>query len=213
MKRPIIVLVLFSLACLLCMPVVGGLDPAIAAENGLLENIQITLALLASAVFLLRLRGVERDLRSILYCGIFCGLACAMRENDVRPLDVPRWVELLGTGLGFNTIIGSLCLAGAFFAVKAIISLKWKILQIPRLCFGVLVIATAVAMLIGDVFEKEFFGGDRAQIYEEYFETIGYFMLLAAALSAGSLRCISGMAQKAPSEVALIAASKLPIKQ
>jgi hypothetical protein len=195
------------------MPVVGGLDPAIAEENGLLENIQLSLVLLASAVFLLRLRGVERDFRSVFYCGIFFGLACAMREKDVRPLDVPRWVELLGTGLGADIIIGSLCLATAFFVVKAILSLKRKILRIPGIYFGVLAIAAAAAMLVGDVFEKEFFGGDRAQIYEEYFETIGYFMLLIAALSAGSLQRISGMAQEIPGEAAFIATSKLPIKQ
>ena len=114
-----------------------------------------------------------------------------MREIDVRPLDVPRWVEQLGTGLGSDIIIGSLCLAIVFFAVKAVISLKRKALRIPGLPFGLLAIAAGVAMLIGDVFDKEFFGGDRAQMYEEYFETIGYFLLLAAALSAGSLNRIS----------------------
>lgn len=209
MKRSIAILVLFSLACLLCMPMVGRLNPSIAAENGLLENIQLTLALLASTVFLLRLRGAERDLRNVFYCGISFGLACAMRETDVRPLDVPRWVELIGTGYGRDITIGSLWLAIAFFAVKAILSLKKKILRIPGLPFGVLGIAAAVAMFIGAVFEEKFFGAERAQMYEEYFETIGYFLLLTAALSAGSLRRISGMAQETLSPPLI----KLPIKK
>ncbi len=197
MKRPIVILVLFSLACLLCMPLVGRLSPSIAAENGLLENIQLTLVLLVSAVFLLRLRGAERDLRNVFYCGISFGLICAMRETDVRPLDVPRWVELMGTGHGRDITIGSLWLVLAFFAVKACISMKRKSLRIHGVPFGVLALAAAV-MFVGAAFEEEFFGGSRAQIYEEYFETVGYFLLLAATLSAGSLRLISGVVQETP---------------
>ena len=82
--------------------------------------------------------------------------------------------------------------------------MKRKALRIPGLPFGLLAIAAGVAMLIGDVFDKGFFGGDRAQMYEEYFETVGYFLLLTAALSAGSLSRISAQAPLSQRPVSLI---------
>lgn len=175
---------------------VGRLNPSIAVENGLMENIQLTLVLLVIVVLVLQLRGAERDLHSVFYCGISFGFACAMRELDVRALDVPRWIELLGTGIGSDIIIGALCLAIVFFAVKSVVSLKSKSLLIPGLPFGVLSISAALAMLIGVAFEEKSLGGERSQIYEEYFETFAYFLLLTAALYAGSLRRISGTSRE-----------------
>lgn len=204
MHRYIILLVLLASVYLLCMPMVGRLNPSIAVENGLMENIQLTLVLLFIVALLSRLRGADRELHSVFYGGISFGFVCAMREIDLRRLNAPRWVELIETGIGSDIIISVLLLAMIYFIIKAGMSLKRRVFLIPGLPFGVLSIASALAMFIGSIFEETSLGGDRSQIYEEYFEIFAYFLMLTAALSAGSLRRISGMSHGTLSPQAIL---------
>jgi hypothetical protein len=192
LKRYLIFLGLIPAAVLIGIFLIQGQDPAIARENGPLENIQLGLSLLSSLVFAVQLRRMEPRFRGILWGGFFFGLVCAVREVDFRPLaNVPPWLELLGDGLGRDIIIGLLCIGFLFFVARAVYRLKWAVLGVVSTWFGLFLIAAAVAILLGDVYEKKILGGEAAQLCEEFMEAVGYLLLVCSALAVRSLRSVA----------------------
>ncbi|WP_372807639.1 hypothetical protein [Pontiella sp.] len=193
LKRYLIFLGLIPAVVLIGLFWVRGMDPALARENGPLENIQLGFSLLSSLVFALQLRRMEPRFRGILWGGFFFGLVCAVREVDLRPLaHVPHWLELLGDGIGRDIVIGLLCIGFLFFVAQSVYRLKWAVLRVGSTWFGLFLIAAAVAILLGDVYEKKLLGGESAQLCEEFMEAVGYFLLVCSALSARSLRAVAG---------------------
>lgn len=176
-----------TLVCLLGIPALVDLSPIIAAENGLLENTQVALIALSFIVFLLPVRRVEREVRCILFGGALLAVTCILREVDVEDLSVSRWVVLLGSGAGRNMILITSWVGLFLYTIKSFHQLKNSARRIAGLPFGKLIISAGVAMLIGDLFEKEILGVGPAQIQEELCETIGYLFLFIASFNTRRL--------------------------
>jgi hypothetical protein len=177
------ILVGVTLVCLLGLPALVDLSPIIAVENGLLENTQVVLLALSFAGFLLPVRRAGRESRCILLGGALLALTCILREVDVEDLNVARWIVLMGSGIGRNTIFFALWAGVLFYTIKIIPQLKEDFLRITGSNFGKLIISAGIAMLIGDLFDKDILGIGQAQIYEEFYETIGYMLLLIATFN------------------------------
>lgn len=155
----------------------------IYAENGLLENIQAVLLVIAGIAFFAPIAFEKRSDKLIL---CFCSLLCfsfVLRELDVEDLDVHDALKFIGSGAGRNTILAAAFIAVFSYAAFWFSYYKKQAVQFLRSKAGVLLMAGGVLLIVGEVFEKE--SSIAYHVYlEEMVELVGYVVILLAAFAA-----------------------------
>jgi len=170
------------LVALLVSPAFAGAAGELAQENGVLENTQVALLLLSGLVFVVQSFRVERNYRFILWMGAWFCLSCIVRELDVEDLAVPQWVVAIGSGTGRNLIMGVGWIALGVLAIKSYPELKGSFARIARSHMAIFMFAAGILLLLGSLFDHGIFLAGKGKLWEEAFETLGYFLLLPAAL-------------------------------
>ena len=153
-----------------------------AQENGILENTQVALLLLSGIIFAVQSFAVVRKVRYILWMGAWFCLSIILRELDVEDLAVPQWVVWIGSGTGRNLIMAAGWGVLGVIAIKSYPELKGSFARIARSRTAIFVFAAGTLLLLGSLFDHETVVADQGMFWEEAFETIGYFLLLPAAL-------------------------------
>jgi hypothetical protein len=155
------------------------------AENGLIENTQVVLLLIACLAFLAPIAFETRSDKLIL---LFYSLLCysfILRELEVQEFDIPEVLIFIGSGIGRNTIG-----AVAFTAIVAYAFFHFSYYKKAAIEFlasrsGILVLLGGGFLFLGDGMENQ-----KALIHHEYFEEIfelcGYVFILLAACSVNS---------------------------
>lgn len=157
----------------------------IYAENGLIENIQAFLLVIACIVYLATVAIEKRSDKLIL---LFCSLLCfsfLLRELDVEEFDIPQALIFIGHGVGRNTTQ-----AMAFFAIFTYAAsnrsyYKKASVEFAKSRPGWLLITGGVFLLVGDFFEKRN-GILHHVFFEEIAELFGYVLILLSSISANS---------------------------
>ena len=176
-------LVLFAL---LVSPALAGGADELAQENGVLENMQVALLLLSGLIFVVQSFRVERSFRFILWMGAWLSPSIILRELDVEKLAVPQWMIAIGSGMGRNLIMGIGWIALCVIAIKSYSEWKGSFKRIARSRTAIFMYSSATLLLLGSLFDHGSMA-DQGKLWEEAFETIGYFLLLPAALFSPSI--------------------------
>ena len=160
-----------------------------AREHGPMENLQAAFLLVAVVVLVCQVQNEKasatRILRALMAWGYFIFL---LREYDVRPFEV-KWLTVLLSGVVRNTwvALGSLLLAvWAFRELRGVIAAarSW-LTTFP----ATLLAASAVFWVLGAVMESFGSLGEATSMFlEELMETNGAWLMLLAAMYAGSVQ-------------------------
>ncbi len=179
------------LVVFLVSPALAGGAGELAQENGVLENTQVALLLLSGLIFVVQSFRVERNLRFILWMGAWLSPSIILRELDIETLAIPQWVIMIGSGTGRNLIMGFGWIALCVIAIKSYSELKGSFGRIARSRMAIFMYSSAILLLLGSLFDHGSMA-DQGKLWEEAFETIGYFLLLPAALFSeeGSARAL-----------------------
>lgn len=166
-------LVLFAFA-------LGGI-PLLAAENGILENLQALVIASAMALFLWTIPRRNAAARAVAVMLSFVCFSFFFREVDFRVLDVPTWVVDLTSGkirdwifLGLLSVVSTYLVlrTGGLRSVLRYVSSR---LAAPLyLCAALLLVAAAIDKGLVTLMADPF--------WEEFAEINAYFALLVAAL-------------------------------
>lgn len=158
------------------------------AENGLLENAQaflLMLAILTYAVLSMR----ETVPLSLLHQSLaLLSFSFLLRELDLELLPLPLVVRLLGSGLGRTILLLALWMAMAWKWIGCIkdkrgFTRRW----FYNRSFLLLMIAAQLLML-SELIEKNIFLLPDPQLFEEMAESNAYLLLLLAAFSNARIR-------------------------
>jgi len=178
---------LLASSVFLISPVFAGEADVMAQENGILENAQVAFLLLSALILVVQSFAVVRNVRCILWMGAWFCLSCIFRELDVEDLAVPQWVIWIGSGMGRNLIMGVGWITLGVVAIKSYPELKDSFGRIARSRTAILVFTAGTLLLLGSLFDHESVMAEQGMFWEEAFETLGYFLLLPAALSSQSI--------------------------
>lgn len=178
---------LLALFVFLVSPAFAGEVDVVAQENGILENTQVALLLMTALVFAVKSVAVVRRVRFILWMGAWFCLSIILRELDVEDLAVPQWVVWVGSGMGRNLIMGIGWIVLGVVAIKSYPELKGSFGMIARSRTAILVFFAGILLLLGSIFDHESVMIERGKLVEEALETLGYFLLLPAALTSPSI--------------------------
>ena len=176
-----------ALFVFLVFPAFAGEADVVAQENGILENAQVAFLLLSALILVVQSFAVVRNVRCILWMGAWFCLSCILRELDVEDLAVPQWVVWSGSGMGRNLIMGIGWIVLGVLAIKSYPELKGSFGKMIRSRTATLVFIAGTMLLLGSLFDHELIMIERGKLLEEAFETLGYFLLLPAALTSQSI--------------------------
>ena len=165
----------------------AGSTNVLVKENGIFENAQVALLFLAGIVFMVQSFTVSRKARPILWAGAWFCLSCILRELDVEDLAVPQWVVWLGSGIGRNLIMGIGWIVLGLLALKSYPELKGSLWKFARSRTATFMLAAGVTLFLGSLFDHGFASAEKSKLWEELFETFGYFLLLLASFSSKSI--------------------------
>lgn len=174
-------------ALFLATPVYGGGAGLLAKENGVLENTQVALLLLSGLVFAVKSFSFDRNFRFIPWMGAWLSPSIILRELDVERLAVPQWAVWVGSGMGRNLIMGIGWIVLCILAIKSYSVLKGNFGKIARSRMAILMFAAGTMLLLGSLFDHMSIMGEHGKLWEEACETLGYFLLLPAAVLSKSI--------------------------
>lgn len=157
-----------------------------AQENGVLENAQVAFLLLSGLIFAVQSFSVDRAFRFIPWMGAWLSPSIILRELDVEKLAVPQWMILIGSGTGRNLIMGIGWIVLGVLAVKSYSAWKGHFGRIIRSRTAILVFAAVIMLFLGATLDHGILSDENGKLWEEILETIGYFLLLPAALLSKS---------------------------
>ncbi|MEN8260277.1 MAG: hypothetical protein ABFS02_06780 [Pseudomonadota bacterium] len=181
--------VFWPLAWVICfaLPAFAGDAGVVAQENGLLENTQVAFLLLSGIIFTVQSFTAERYARCFLWMAAWFCLSIIVRELDVEDLAVPQWVVWIGSGIGRNLIMAAGWGALGVIAIKSYSEWKSSVVRMARSRTAVFMFITGTLLLLGSLFDHETVMAEQGMFWEEILETIGYFLLLPAAIFSGVL--------------------------
>lgn len=154
-------------------------------DNGLIENMQALLLMVACIVYLLvGLRENRLNKLIPLFCSLLC-FSFLLRELDVEKFDLPGVLIYFGHGAGRDAI-----LAIALFSIFTYAALnrsyyKKAAIHFARSGSGWLLVSGGVFLVIGNVFEKSD-GIPHFVFFEEIAELFGYVLILLSSIYARS---------------------------
>lgn len=161
----------------------SGLEE-ITAENGPLEMLQVLFVCLAVLLYSLaawKPQTPKKQLYSAIALTFFTFL---IRELDLRNLDLPGLLTHIASGTSEKAFIAAGLLGLLYLLIRYRMELiKNGFAYIPTLQGG-LIVAGAVFMVAGAVFDKELIETPYFRLYEEVLELNGYFLLFSASLLA-----------------------------
>lgn len=168
-------------------PAFSGDTGVVAQENGLLENAQVAFLLLSGIIFTVRSFTAARHARYILWMGAWFCLSVILRELDVEELAVPQWVVWMGSGTGRNLIMAAGWGVLGVMAIKSYSEWKGSVVRLVWSRTAILMFAAGTLLLLGSLFDHETVMAEQGVLWEETLETIGYFLLIPAALCSQSI--------------------------
>lgn len=179
----------FTLWATYCVFVDGHVQ--IYAENGLIENMQAYLLVVACAIYLATLALEKRSDKLILAA---CSLLCygfIVRELDVETFDIPRALIFIGSGLGRDMSLAVAIAAICLYATLTDLAHYGKAaLRFVKSTPGVLWMTGGVFLVIGEVMEKNKIILHHAFV-EEMAELFAYVLILLSSIAANAY--LSGM--------------------
>jgi hypothetical protein len=177
-----IIAIVINIGCIVGLEYLGHV--VLADENGPLEMFQVLFTCLAIVLFYFAAFKSNRP-QTQLYCAIaLTFFTFLIRELDLRKLDLPGILTHIASGPSERLfiavgIIGVLVL----LIVYRMELIKTGLAYIPTLP-GMLIVAGAVFLVGGDVFDKELIDTPFFRLYEEWLEFNGYFLLSFAGFLA-----------------------------
>ena len=155
----------------------------IYAENGLMENMQAFVLVIACITFLTVAVFNKKAAKAIL---LFCFFLCysfILREVDVEDFDVPYILKLIGSGTGRNAILLVGFVTICIYALSnGYSNFKKAAVEFIKTRAGILLVLGGVLLFAGDSFET------RNTIlhhvfFEEIFELSAYILILLSSLA------------------------------
>ncbi len=179
----LIIMLTFGMFAIILAWLFPNNHPYIYAENGLLENIQAFLLIIACLLFLLatRTKGINKKIIP-LFCSLLC-YSFLLRELDIESFNTYGIIRALGSGTGKNIslTIGflSILIYAAFNDFYSYLNAAIKFAQSRS---GAFLMCGGFFLIIGSFFE------DRSDIifyfyFEEMFELLGYVLIFISSLS------------------------------
>ena len=149
---------------------------AVAEENGLLENIQLVMLVVAlmSAVFITK-QATNKSLRYIGVGFILLTIGFFVREFDVRGTDAPSWLIWIGSP------DGSLIITLAMFIpyiIYSVINLRfaWSAaMQLLNTYHFARLMLVLFFLMLGGAYDREWIQSVHGMFYEEFYETIAWW--------------------------------------
>ncbi|MGR8981342.1 MAG: hypothetical protein ACU84H_14790 [Gammaproteobacteria bacterium] len=157
----------------------------IYAEHGLLENIQAIVLAVAILAFLVPIAIEDRSDKLIL---LFFTLLCfsfLLRELDVKHIDAPKILILIGSGVVRIAILAVAFIAIAAYAAFRFSHYKNEAFRFLKSKVGGLLIMGGVFLWIGEFFEKKK-PIMHYVFFEEISELFAYFCILLSAFMVNS---------------------------
>lgn len=157
----------------------------IYAENGLLENIQACILLIAFSFYLVN-AAIEKQLSTLIL--LTCSLLCYtffLRELDVENFDIPQILHTIGSGFGRNISIVAAFLAVSFYAAKNYQFYKQAAISFLKTRPGILLMVGGAFLIIGSSFES-FDSIAHNSFIEEEFELLAYILILLSSITSNS---------------------------
>ncbi len=150
----------------------------VAAENGILENLEVLFLFLAMLFFLYASRHV-----SLKTIGWFSAVVCfsfILREVDVEDLSLPQWLIVIGSGKGRNALIVALSLFTLWQLFKQI---NYRMI-VPLLAtrFAFYMYWVFLCLVLSWLFDKGVVKSDSSNIFEELSEVNAYALILFSAV-------------------------------
>jgi hypothetical protein len=158
----------------------------IIGENGLIENVQVFLLVIAAITYLLSIFfGKSSEKLILCLCSLLC-CSFALRELDVENFDIPNIFIVVGSGAGRDAILGTGFVVIFIYAVAHLADYKKAAVKFLRSRAGLLLVAGGMGLCVG-----YFFAESDTFVYHVYFEEMaelfGYFVILLSSLAARSL--------------------------
>lgn len=155
-----------------------------SAENGLIENMQAFLLLLAVVIFLVHLVFAKTaQLRLLLLGGVLACLSCLVREVDFEQLTTASWIAIVTSGWTCGAIF-LLIWSGYGYACYRFRAgmIRTALRQLQSLS-GALVMVAVSLVVVAALYDRQLIKADHPIFMEEMFELGGYLLLsLATAL-------------------------------
>ncbi len=162
---------------------------ALSKENGFVENSQVMVLFLSSIAFMVPVARTKGIIRYALLSGVLLCFSFILRELDVECLDVPRWVVVIGSGVGRNVLLGIGWVVMGCYFIRSISELREWIKPVLLSKITYLLIISACVLLLGAVFDHKDNKVASDQLVEELFELLGYGLFLIASLKICAKSC------------------------
>ena len=155
-----------------------------SVENGLIENMQAFLLLLAMATFLVHVCFAKTaQLRLLLIGGILTCLSCFVREVDFEQFTTEKWVAIVTSGWTCVGIFLLIWAAYGYACYRFRNGMRRAILRLGLSLFGGLVVIAVSLVVVAALFDRQLINAAHPIFMEEMLELGGYLLLsLAAAL-------------------------------
>ncbi|MFK7830221.1 MAG: hypothetical protein AB8B57_10615 [Congregibacter sp.] len=152
-------------------------DTSVHAENSLLENFQA--ACLASCVLAyLCLMPATQDQRLVFMAVALLCFSFLLRELDLERLNVPLFLQTLGSGRGRVLLLASLWISLIAYTLR---SIDLKILSLEKVLrsrmFRLLAAAFGL-LLVSALMDKNVFGLVHSRLFEELLEANAYLLIM-----------------------------------
>ena len=154
----------------------------VVRENGPIENSQVGLLLLSFLVFVFKSFVVERRARFFLWMGAWLCLSFVFRELDVENLPVQDWVVWMCDGMGRSLILVSGWAVLGVIAIKTYSEWRGMMPNMLRSWSAVFTFSGGLFLIFSGLYDRELILVEQSRLWEESFEAVGYFLLLAAAI-------------------------------
>lgn len=155
--------------------------PDLAAENGLYENMQAILILIAFILALMNTFAHKQ--KKLIYLSIGFALLSVgffLRELELSDTEFPSWLIYISSPTGSAIITTLIFLPFIFYTLRHFVFAWQSSLCFMKSQYFWMMLLAASFLFMGGVFDREWLTDEYSLFFEEYFETAGYYTLLWA---------------------------------
>jgi hypothetical protein len=164
---------------------VMGNNTQIYAENGLLENIQACILVIAFAVYLVNAAIEKRPGKLIpLFFSLLC-YSFLLRELNIETFDIPYPLQFIGSGSGRDISLAIAFFAVFFYAATNYSFYRKAVISHLKTRAGWLLIVAGVLLVVGASFE-DYHSITHHIFIEEKLELFAYILILFSSIMTNS---------------------------